>query len=155
MVTLKEVCSYCGFVIKDGVEPISHGICEPCLVTQIKEVELLPDLRASGSPIQVYGFRVLYVAPLTLKEMSDTINSPEGVLVAEDSDGRETVRMSLEQVPMGGVPPEFEKWHRLNPPLQADKLAKWYAPRIVSAVEFLLHPEGGKTFSVVPLRFAE
>ncbi len=148
MVTLKEVCSYCGFVIKDGVEPISHGICEPCLVTQMKEVGPAPERL-------VYGFRVLYVVPLTIKQLSDTVNSPEGVLVAEDLEGRETVRMSLEQVPMGGVPPEFEEWHRLNPPIPGDKLAEWYAPRIVRAVELLLHPDGGKTFSVAPLRFAE
>ena len=26
----KVVCAWCGLVLKDGTEPISHGICETC-----------------------------------------------------------------------------------------------------------------------------
>lgn len=26
----KVVCAWCGKLLKDGKEPISHGICEPC-----------------------------------------------------------------------------------------------------------------------------
>lgn len=26
----KVVCAWCGAVLKDGEEPISHGICELC-----------------------------------------------------------------------------------------------------------------------------
>ena len=39
MTTLKEICAWCSFVIKEGVEPASHGICEPCLLTQMEAVE--------------------------------------------------------------------------------------------------------------------
>ena len=120
MVVVKEICAWCGLVLKDGTEPATHGICEPCLITQMKEVEQGLESPGRESGKLVYGFRVLYVAPLTIEEMNDTINSPKGVLVAEDSDGRETVRMSLEKVPMGGVPPEFEEWYRLNPPIPSD-----------------------------------
>ncbi len=103
----------------------------------------------------VYGFKVRYVDGVTIAKLHDTVNSPEGVLVAEDTEGRETVRMSLEQVPVAGWPSEFEEWRRLNPPIPSDKLAKWYAPRIVQTVELQLSPDGGKTFSLVPHRYAE
>ena len=28
---LKEVCAWCGHVIRDGVDPVSHGLCDRCL----------------------------------------------------------------------------------------------------------------------------
>lgn len=30
---LKLVCAWCSALIRDGVEPISHGICKPCAAT--------------------------------------------------------------------------------------------------------------------------
>ncbi len=39
MTTFKEVCAWCGFVIKEGVEPVSHGSCIACLLTQMSEIE--------------------------------------------------------------------------------------------------------------------
>jgi hypothetical protein len=29
---MKVVCAWCTTVIRDGVAPISHGICAPCVV---------------------------------------------------------------------------------------------------------------------------
>ena len=29
-VTNRVVCAWCGLLLQDGEEPISHGICEPC-----------------------------------------------------------------------------------------------------------------------------
>ncbi len=103
----------------------------------------------------VYGYRVWYVAGVTIEQLAEVFDRQEGVLVAEDIDGRETIRVSLGRVPVRGVPLEFDEWCYLKPPLRPDDLAWWYAPRIVRAVEFLLHPEGGETFSVVPRRYAE
>lgn len=30
MPDLRMECSWCGALIRDGVEPTSHGICQPC-----------------------------------------------------------------------------------------------------------------------------
>ena len=27
---MKTVCAWCGLVLKDGTEPVSHGICVKC-----------------------------------------------------------------------------------------------------------------------------
>lgn len=30
---LKTVCAWCGVLIREGAEPVSHGICRPCAAT--------------------------------------------------------------------------------------------------------------------------
>lgn len=34
---LKVVCAWCGKTMHDGVEPVSHGICRPCLAIHFPE----------------------------------------------------------------------------------------------------------------------
>ena len=35
----KIVCAWCKKVIKEGVDPISHGICEECCEEEIKKLD--------------------------------------------------------------------------------------------------------------------
>lgn len=36
---MKCICAWCEKIIKDGEEPSTHGICEECLKTELKELE--------------------------------------------------------------------------------------------------------------------
>ena len=39
---LKVVCAWCGKTMHDGVEPVSHGICRPCLAIHFPEFSRIP-----------------------------------------------------------------------------------------------------------------
>ena len=38
---MKEVCAWCGKVMKEGKEPITQGICKECLAKELKEIDKL------------------------------------------------------------------------------------------------------------------
>ena len=35
---LRAVCSWCGTLIREGVEPISHGMCPPCADKMLEQI---------------------------------------------------------------------------------------------------------------------
>lgn len=37
-VTHKAICSWCSKIIREGDEPVSHGMCEDCAVKVFKEL---------------------------------------------------------------------------------------------------------------------
>lgn len=37
--TIKAICAYCKTLIRDGTEPVSHGICEACFPVVMAEVD--------------------------------------------------------------------------------------------------------------------
>lgn len=39
---MKVVCSWCDKTLREGSEPVSHGICEPCMATVIAQINDLP-----------------------------------------------------------------------------------------------------------------
>lgn len=44
--TLKAVCGWCGLLIRDGREPVSHGLCVECLERELKELGRMESSRA-------------------------------------------------------------------------------------------------------------
>lgn len=35
----RSICAWCGVLIREGSEPISHGACEPCVDRERAELE--------------------------------------------------------------------------------------------------------------------
>lgn len=35
---IKAVCAYCGKTMRDGGEPVTHGICEPCMTREMQKL---------------------------------------------------------------------------------------------------------------------
>lgn len=108
----------------------------------------------------VYGFRVHFFPWVTLANLRKVIDSPDGIVRAEDVEGNHTLQLPLERVPVaapGWGPPdaEFEEWYRLSPPTPAERLVHWRAPGIVESVDLLLHPEGDETYNILARSFTE
>jgi hypothetical protein len=43
----REVCAWCGAIVRDGIEPVSHGMCQSCRQAQAYWGES-PDVSEGG-----------------------------------------------------------------------------------------------------------
>ena len=44
---IKKICAWCNHIMRDGTEPVSHGICPPCAKKVMESYEK-SSLRASS-----------------------------------------------------------------------------------------------------------
>jgi len=47
---MKKVCSWCGLVLEDGPEPITHGICPECEDRVLATLEEGPSTEVEENP---------------------------------------------------------------------------------------------------------
>jgi len=44
---IKLICAWCGKIMREGEDPPSHGICEPCKEKFLEKIKRAPE---NGSP---------------------------------------------------------------------------------------------------------
>jgi hypothetical protein len=47
---MKVVCAWCGKLIRDGLEPISHGICPVCVESELRNHNSMHGLPPEQTP---------------------------------------------------------------------------------------------------------
>jgi len=52
MKVMKVICAWCGLLIRDGREPVSHGICDRCKARELGRLKVTETDRAYWEPVE-------------------------------------------------------------------------------------------------------